>query len=56
MKNELKGFHKIDIFLYEEKEFIIRRKIYFFYLIPYWVKQYKIKTFGDWLDKKETVK
>ena len=41
IKRSLSGFQFIDVYLYEEKEFLIRRKIYFFYLIPYWVKQYK---------------
>lgn len=43
MKEKLKGFHTIDIYLYEEFGYRIRRKIWFFYTVPYWCKQYKLK-------------
>jgi hypothetical protein len=45
MKQEkFKGFHDLDVYLYtDENKFIVRRKTWYFYLIPIWVKQYKIK-------------
>lgn len=42
-KNNFKGLHHLDMYLYEKDGYIIRRKTWYFYLIPIWVKQYKIK-------------
>lgn len=38
------GFNEFDIYCGEDDNgYTVRRKIYFFYSIPIWVKQYKIK-------------
>lgn len=42
-ENNFKGFHDLDIYLYEKDDYTIRRKTWYFYLIPIWVKQYKVK-------------
>lgn len=39
-----KGFNNFDVYCGEDDNgMTIRRKVWFFYLIPIWVKQYKIK-------------
>ena len=39
-----KGFNNFDVYCGEDDNgMAIRRKVWFFYLIPIWVKQYKIK-------------
>ena len=44
MKYQVKAFNNYDIYCgYDENRFIVRRKIWFFYSIPIWCKQYKIK-------------
>jgi hypothetical protein len=38
-----KGFNSFDIYCGEDDNgFTVRRKIFFFYSIPIWCKQYKI--------------
>ena len=42
-KKQYKGFHNVDVYLYTDKDrFYVRRKTWYFYLIPLWVKQYKL--------------
>lgn len=44
MKYKVKLFSNFDIYCGEDENgYTVRRKIYFFYSIPIWVKQYKIK-------------
>jgi hypothetical protein len=39
-----KGFNNFDIYCGEDENgYTVRRKIYFFYSIPIWCTQYKVK-------------
>ncbi len=43
-EQKFKGFHDLDMYLYLNKDGdIIRRKTWYFNVIPLWVKQYKVK-------------
>lgn len=42
-ENNYKGLHDLDIYLYEKDGYSIRRKTWYFYSLPIWVRQYKIK-------------
>lgn len=42
-KEHFKGIHDLDVYLYTDEDGkIVRRKTWYFYLLPIWVKQYKI--------------
>lgn len=44
MSYKITGFNTYDIYCGDDGNgFSIRRKIHFFYSMPIWVKQYKIK-------------
>lgn len=44
MKYKVKAFNNYDIYCGEDENgYTVRRTIYFFYSIPIFVKQYKIK-------------
>ena len=43
MKKNYQGFHDLDVYLYTDSYGVItRRKTWYFYLIPIWVKQYEV--------------
>lgn len=44
MKYKVKAFNNLDIYLGEDENgYTVRRRIYFFYSIPIWCTQYKLK-------------